>query len=67
MIGTTGGRLFRVLAIQKVGASVAAAINNLTPLVASVLAILILGEHVMLPIVGGMLVIVTCLSAGTYK
>jgi uncharacterized membrane protein len=59
LIGTTGGRLFRVLAIQKVGAPVAAAINNLTPLVASVLAILILGEHVTLPIVGGTLVIVT--------
>jgi uncharacterized membrane protein len=59
VIGTTGGRLFRVLAIQKVGAPVAAAINNLTPLVASVLAILILGEHVTPPIVGGTLVIVT--------
>ncbi|HEY7654387.1 MAG TPA: EamA family transporter [Methylomirabilota bacterium] len=58
LIGTTGGRLFRVLAIQKVGAPVAAAINNLTPLVASALAILILGEHVTLPIVGGTLVIV---------
>jgi transporter family protein len=58
LIGTTGGRLFRVLAIQRVGAPVAAAINNLTPLVATVLAILILGEHVTLPIVGGTLVIV---------
>jgi transporter family protein len=58
VIGTTGGRLFRVLAIQKVGAPVAAAVNNLSPLVASVLAILILGEHVTLPIVGGTLVIV---------
>jgi len=58
VIGTTGGRLFRVLAIQKVGAPVAAAINNLTPLVASVLAILVLGEHVTPPIVGGTLVIV---------
>jgi len=58
LIGTAGGRLFRVLAIQRVGAPVAAAINNLTPLVATVLAILILGEHVTLPIVGGTLVIV---------
>ncbi|MGH7317709.1 MAG: EamA family transporter [Candidatus Rokuibacteriota bacterium] len=58
LIGTTGGRLFRVLAIQKVGAPVAAAINNLTPLVASVLAILLLGERVTPPIVGGTLVIV---------
>ena len=53
LIGTTGGRLFRVLAIQKVGAPVASAVNNLTPLVASGLAILLLGEHVTLPIVGG--------------
>lgn len=59
LIGTTGGRLFRVLAIQKVGAPVAAAVNNLTPLVASGLAILLLGERVTLPIVGGTLVIVT--------
>ena len=58
LIGTTGGRLFRVLAIQKVGAPAAAAVNNLTPLVASGLAILLLGEHVTAPIVGGTLVIV---------
>jgi len=58
LIGTTGGRLFRVLAIQKVGAPVSAAVNNMTPLVASVLAILLLGERVTLPIVGGTLVIV---------
>ena len=58
LIGTTGGRLFRVLAIQKVGAPVAAAVNNMTPLVASGLAILLLGERVTLPIVGGTLVIV---------
>ena len=58
LIGTTGGRLFRVLAIQKVGAPVASAVNNLTPLVASGLAILLLGEHVTLPIIGGTLVIV---------
>lgn len=58
LIGTTGGRLFRVLAIQKVGAPAAAAVNNMTPLVASGLAILILGERVTLPIVAGTLVIV---------
>jgi uncharacterized membrane protein len=58
LIGTTGGRLFRVLAIQKVGAPVAAAVNNMTPLVASGLAILLLGERVTLPIIGGTLVIV---------
>jgi drug/metabolite transporter, DME family len=59
VIGTTGGRLFRVLAIQKVGAPVSAAVNNMTPLVASVLAILLLGERVTAPIVGGTLIIVT--------
>jgi uncharacterized membrane protein len=58
VIGTTGGRLFRVLAIQKVGAPVASAVNNMTPLVASGLAILLLGEQVTMPIVGGTVVIV---------
>ena len=58
LIGTTGGRLFRVFAIQKVGAPVAAAVNNMTPLVASGLAILFLGERVTPPIVAGTLVIV---------
>jgi uncharacterized membrane protein len=58
LIGTTGGRLFRILAIEKVGAPVASAVNNMTPLVASGLAILLLGEHVTLPIVAGTLVIV---------
>ena len=58
LIGTTGGRLFRVFAIQKVGAPVASAVNNMTPLVASGLAILLLGERVTGPIVGGTLVIV---------
>ena len=59
VVGTAGGRLFRVLAIQKVGAPVAAAINNLAPLVATGLAILVLGERVTLPILTGTLVIVT--------
>ena len=59
VVGTAGGRLFRVVAIQKVGAPVAAAINNMAPLVASGLAILLLGERVTLPIVTGTLVIVT--------
>jgi uncharacterized membrane protein len=58
LIGTTGGRLFRILAIEKVGAPVASAVNNMTPLVASGLAILLLGEHVTLPIIAGTLVIV---------
>src|SRR6266404_7997616 len=58
VVGTAGGRLFRVLAIQKVGAPVAAAVNNLAPLVATGLAIPLLGEHVTLPILSGTLVIV---------
>jgi uncharacterized membrane protein len=47
-----------VLAIQKVGAPVAAAVNNLAPLVATGLAIVLLGEHVTPLILGGTLVIV---------
>jgi uncharacterized membrane protein len=58
VVGTAGGRLFRVLAIQKVGAPVAAAVNNLAPLVATGLAIVLLGEHVTPPILAGTLVIV---------
>lgn len=58
VVGTAGGRLFRVLAIQKVGAPVAAAVNNLAPLVATGLAIVLLGEHVTPTILGGTLVIV---------
>ncbi|HKW95502.1 MAG TPA: EamA family transporter [Methylomirabilota bacterium] len=58
VIGTAGGRLFRVLAIEKVGAPVAASVNNLAPLIASGLAIALLGEHVTPPIVTGTLVIV---------
>jgi len=58
VVGTATGRLFRVLSIQKVGAPVAAAILNLSPLIASGLAILLLGERVTLPIVTGTMVIV---------
>jgi drug/metabolite transporter (DMT)-like permease len=58
LVGTAAGRLFRVAAIEKVGAPVAASINNLSPLIATGLAILVLGEHVTLPIVLGTLVIV---------
>jgi drug/metabolite transporter, DME family len=58
VVGTAGGRLFRVVAIHKVGASVAAAVINLFPLIASGLAILVLGERVTLPIVAGTMVIV---------
>jgi uncharacterized membrane protein len=67
LIGTFGGRLLRFIAIEAVGASIAAALINLHPLVSSSLAIAILGEHVTLPIVLGTLVIVggtTLLSVG---
>ena len=58
LIGTVGGRLTRFIAIDKVGASVSAAVINLTPLIATLLAILLLGERVTLPIVFGTVVIV---------
>ena len=58
LVGTTGGRFFRVVAIQKVGASVASAIGNLAPFISSGLAIIVLGEHVTLPILAGTTVIV---------
>ena len=58
VMGTAAGRLFRVAAIDKVGAPVAAAISNLAPLIATGLAILLLGEHVTVPILTGTLVIV---------
>ncbi len=58
VVGTAAGRLFRVAAIDKVGAPVAASISNLSPLIASGLAILLLGERLTLPILIGTLVIV---------
>lgn len=58
LIGTAGGRLFRVVAIDKVGAPVASSILNMTPLVATAFAIAILGERVTLPILAGTVVIV---------
>ncbi|MCC7483471.1 MAG: EamA family transporter [Burkholderiales bacterium] len=57
LIGTLGGRLTRFLAIEKVGAAVSAAVGSLTPLIASLLAILLLGERVTLPILAGTVVI----------
>ena len=67
LIGTVGGRIFRFKGIDLVGAAIAAAIVNLSPLVSSALAIVVLGEHVTLPILVGTLVIVagtTLLSSG---
>ena len=58
LVGTTGGRLLRFVSIEKVGASIAAALINLNPFVSSGLAILLLGEHITLPIVIGTVVIV---------
>jgi uncharacterized membrane protein len=58
LVGTTGGRFFRVISIEKVGAPVAASINNLTPFIAAGLAIAFLGERVTPPIVAGTVVIV---------
>jgi uncharacterized membrane protein len=58
LIGTVAGRLTRFLAIARVGASVAAAVINLTPLIATIFAIALLGERVTLPIVAGTIVIV---------
>ena len=58
LIGTVAGRLLRFFAIERVGASVGAALVNLNPLVAAGLAILLLGEPVTIPVVAGTLVIV---------
>ena len=67
LIGTVAGRLLRFFAIDAVGASITAALGNLSPLVSAGLAILLLGERVTLPLVAGTLVIVagtTLLSVG---
>jgi drug/metabolite transporter, DME family len=58
VVGTAAGRLFRVAAIAKVGAPVAASISNLSPLIATGLAIALLGERVTFAILTGTLVIV---------
>src|SRR5262245_11792769 len=58
VIGTAAGRLFRVAAIEKVGASVSAAILNLAPLISTVLAVALLGERITLAILSGTLVVV---------
>ena len=58
VVGTAMGRLFRTVAIDKVGAPAASAVFNLTPLIATGLAIALLGERVTVPILAGTLVIV---------
>jgi uncharacterized membrane protein len=57
LVGTVAGRLLRFIAIERVGASVSAAIVNLNPLIATLLAIALLGERVTVPIVTGTIVI----------
>lgn len=59
LIGTVAGRLLRFISIETVGASLTAALMNLSPLVSSALAILLLGERVTPPIVVGTVVIVS--------
>lgn len=58
LLGTVVGRFTRFVAIQKVGAPVAASINNLHPFIATLLALAVLGERVTLPILAGTVVIV---------
>ena len=58
LLGTVAGRFFRFKGIEKVGAPVSAAINNLSPFISTGLAILLLGERVTLPILAGTCVIV---------
>ena len=58
LIGTVAGRLLRFVGIDKVGASVSAAINNLHPFISTALAIVFLGEQVTVPILTGTAVIV---------
>jgi drug/metabolite transporter, DME family len=67
LIGTVAGRVLRFFAIEAVGASITGAFANVTPLVSSALAIVLLGEHVTVPVVLGTLIIVvgaTLLSFG---
>jgi uncharacterized membrane protein len=58
LIGTVAGRLLRFVSIEKVGASISAALINLHPLFSTLLAILVLGERVTAPILVGTTVIV---------
>ncbi|MGE3541483.1 MAG: DMT family transporter [Candidatus Tectimicrobiota bacterium] len=57
-LGTVAGRFLRFVSIDKVGAPVAAAINNLNPFISTALAIVLLGERVTVPIIAGTSVIV---------
>jgi drug/metabolite transporter (DMT)-like permease len=58
IVGTLAGRLFRFVAIEKVGAAVSSAVINLNPFISSGLAVLLLGERVTVAILAGTVVIV---------
>ena len=58
LLGTVAGRFLRFRGIEKVGAPVAASINNLNPFISTGLAILLLGERLTLPMLAGTCVIV---------
>jgi drug/metabolite transporter (DMT)-like permease len=58
LVGTVAGRLLRFVSIERVGASVTAALNNLYPFISTALAILLLGERLTLAIAVGTVVIV---------
>ncbi len=58
IVGTIGGRLLRFISIEQVGASISSALINLYPMVSAILAIIVLGEDVTVPIVLGTAVIV---------
>jgi drug/metabolite transporter, DME family len=58
LIGTVAGRLLRFKSIETVGASTAAAVVNLSPLVSTLLAIVFLGERVTAPVLVGTIVII---------
>jgi len=67
LIGTFVGRLLRFMSIETAGPSISAALVNLNPLVSTGLAVLLLGEHVTLPLLAGTLVTIagtTLLSLG---
>jgi len=67
LVGTVGGRLLRYISIETVGASISAALINLSPLVSTAVAVALLGERVTSPILVGTIVIVagtTLLSLG---
>ena len=67
LIGTFVGRLLRFMSIEEAGPSISAALVNLNPLVSTALAVLLLDEHVTVPLLAGTLVTIagtTLLSLG---